>query len=75
MTTGKRGILLALIALLATLSGGSQPAGAEPGVAVATDRILAGVYAPQQWFSADHILALNAASGKRLDRRSLVRRR
>ncbi|MGI8514158.1 MAG: glycoside hydrolase family 26 protein [Acidimicrobiia bacterium] len=64
MTSGKRGILLALIALLATLSGGSQPAGAEPGVAVATDRILAGVYAPQQWFSADHILALNAASGK-----------
>jgi beta-mannanase len=66
MTSGKRGILLALLGSLLTLVGPIRPAEAEPGVAVATDQILAGVYAPQQWFSADHIIALNQATGKRV---------
>ena len=65
MTSRKRGVLLALFLLFGTLSG-SAPVAAEPGVAVATDQILAGVYAPQQWYSADHILSLNQATGKNI---------
>ena len=62
MTSRSRGVLLALAILVASLSGPVTTAGAEPGIAVATNRILAGVYAPQQWSSAEHIQALNAAS-------------
>ena len=62
MTSRSRGVLLALAILVASLSGPVSPAEAEPGIAVATNRILAGVYAPQQWSSAEHIQALNAAS-------------
>lgn len=57
--------LLALV-LAATLAPLSTAAGAEPGVAVATDQVMAGLYAPQQWYSAQHIRAVNEASGKKV---------
>ena len=57
--------ILALLAGLALLApSGTRPAEAEPGVAVATDQIMAGLYAPQQWFSREHIFEINQASGK-----------
>jgi hypothetical protein len=37
-----------------------------PPVIVATDQIVAGLYSPQQWYSAEHIRALNNASGKQI---------
>ena len=50
--------------LVSLLLGGTLPANAEPGVAVATDQIMAGLYAPQQWFSQEHIRSVNQATGK-----------
>lgn len=60
--SGKR--LTALVGAFLVLVGLSGRAEAEPGVAVATNQIMAGLYAPQQWFSREHIFEVNAASGK-----------
>lgn len=61
-----RGKNILLLGLLSVLVGGvaTIPATAEPGVAIATDQVLAGLYAPQQWYSREHIAAVNAATGK-----------
>ena len=61
---GKSLALLALLAAALVVPGGTRSADAEPGVAVATDQIMAGLYAPQQWFSREHIFEVNQASGK-----------
>ena len=61
-----RGKSIATLAFLAVIvfAAESPNAVAEPGVAVATNQIMAGLYAPQQWFSREHIFEVNAASGK-----------
>src|SRR5688572_7472192 len=65
-----RGKSLALLALMAALAlvapGGTQSSEAEPGVAIATDQIMAGLYAPQQWYSRAHINEVNNASSKKV---------
>jgi hypothetical protein len=52
------------IGLVLIAIGRMPNATAEPGIAVATNQIMAGLYAPQQWFSRDHIVAVNQATGK-----------
>lgn len=57
-------VSLTLIGALVPISTGAQVTG--PAVVVATNQIVAGLYAPQQWYSAEHIRALNNASGKQV---------
>lgn len=57
-------VSLTLIIALVPLSTGAQTA--EPPVVVATNQIVAGLYAPQQWSSAEHLRALNNASDKQV---------
>jgi hypothetical protein len=52
------------MAAIFAVAGANQVAIAEAGVAVATNQIMAGLYAPQQWFSREHIFEINQASGK-----------
>ena len=62
---GKAFSRVALVAGLTLISvGRMSDAVAEPGVAVATNQIMAGLYAPQQWFSYEHIALVNQATGK-----------
>ena len=64
---GKAFSRLALVAgLLLTTIGHMRVAIAEPGVAVATDQIMAGLYAPQQWYSRAHLNEVNNASSKKV---------
>jgi Glycosyl hydrolase family 26/S-layer homology domain len=64
--SGKRinGLLLSLVVsgLILSVPG----AEAEPLVPVRTDRIVAGLYAPQQWYSRAHINEVNNASSKKV---------
>lgn len=63
-----RGKSIATLAFLAVLvfAVESPDAIAEPGVAVATNQIMAGLYAPQQWFSREHINTVNELTGKKV---------
>ncbi len=64
--SGKR-LFVLFIALLIVSSGlGVRSAEAEPGVAVSTNQIMAGLYAPAQWYSRAHINEVNNASSKKV---------
>ena len=52
--------------LMSLTLGGTLRASAEPAVAVATNQIIAGLYAPQQWYSRAHINEVNNASSKKV---------
>lgn len=63
---GKRlaGLFAAL--LITGLIFAAPRAEAEPGVAITTNQLLAGLYAPQQWYSRTHINEVNHASSKKV---------
>jgi hypothetical protein len=55
---------LALLMVFSAVAAAPQPARAE--TIEAKDRVMAGIYANDQWNSSDHIAAINSASGKAL---------
>lgn len=57
---------LLVVLILGVLASSNGTVNAEAGVAVATDRVLAGIYAPQQWYSAQHLTNVGNASSKKV---------
>jgi hypothetical protein len=57
---------LLIVAALGLLGGAGGPAQAEEGVAVATNRVMAGIYAPHQWFTTQHLTDVGNASLKKV---------
>ncbi|MGH8925874.1 MAG: glycosyl hydrolase, partial [Acidimicrobiia bacterium] len=62
----KRSAVLLIVVAVSGLGLTPRYADAEPGVAVATNQIMAGLYAPQQWYSRAHINEVNNASSKKV---------
>ena len=57
---------LLILAIVGLLGGSGGSAQAEEGVAVATDRVLAGIYAPHQWYTTQHLTDVGNASSKKV---------
>ena len=64
--SGKRLGVVFVALLVASSVIGVRNAEAEPGVAVSTNQIMAGLYAPAQWYSRAHINEVNNASSKKV---------